>query len=106
MIVRARRNPGQDTSPRDGGGALGAASARPPSDEPTLDQLFAEPIVQRLMRRDQTDEASIRRLLQATAAAQPASQAEDDPDTDDPHPIVWLLYETARLWRSRYDREV
>ena len=83
MITRARHNPDQDTSTRNGGATLGAASARPPSDEPTLDQLLAEPIVQRLMRRDQTDEATIRRLLQATAAARPALPAKDDPNTDE-----------------------
>ncbi len=106
MIGRARHSPGQDTSTRDGGTALDAASARPPSDEPTLDQLLAEPIVQQLMHRDQTNEASIRDLLQETAAARPALRAKDDPNTDHPYPIVWLLHETARLWRSRYDREV
>jgi hypothetical protein len=32
-------------------------------DEPTLDQLFAKPIVQQLMHRDTIDEATTRRLL-------------------------------------------
>ena len=41
-------------------------------DEPSLGQLFAEPIVQQLMRRDRIDEATIRRLLRLAAAAQPA----------------------------------
>jgi DNA-binding MarR family transcriptional regulator len=67
---------------------------------------LAEPIVQQLMRRDQTNEATIRRLLQETAATRQASRTKDEPNTDDPYPIVWLLHETARLWRSRYDREV
>jgi DNA-binding MarR family transcriptional regulator len=67
---------------------------------------LAEPIVQQLMHRDQTDEATIRHLVQETAAVWPASRAEDDPNTDDPYPIVCLLHETARLWCSRYDREV
>jgi len=106
MIGRARHSPGQDTSTRDGGTALDAASARPPSDEPTLDQLLAEPIVQQLMHRDQTNEASIRDLLQETAAARPALRAKDDPNTDDPYTIGRLLHETARLWRRRYDGEV
>jgi MarR family transcriptional regulator for hemolysin len=106
VIGRARHNRGQDTSTRDGCAALGATSARPPFDEATLDQLLAEPIVKQLMRRDQTDEASIRHLLQATASARPASQAKDDSNTDDPYPIARLLHETARLWRSRYDREM
>jgi MarR family transcriptional regulator for hemolysin len=86
--------------------APGAASARPPSNEPTLDQLLAEPIVQQLMRRDQTDEATIRHVILETAAARAALRAKDDPSTDDPYPTVWLLHETARLWCSRYDREV
>jgi DNA-binding MarR family transcriptional regulator len=70
-----------------------------------LDQLLADPIVQQLMRRDHTDEATTRRLLQQIAAARPAPD-EDDPDTDDPRPLAWLLHETARLWSRRYDREV
>jgi hypothetical protein len=48
---------------------LGATPIRSPSDELTLDQLLAEPIVQKLMRRDSVDEATIRHLLQETAAA-------------------------------------
>jgi hypothetical protein len=47
-----------------------------PSNEATLDQLLAEPIVQQLMRRDRIDEATIRHLLQETAFA-PASSAEN-----------------------------
>ena len=49
-------------------------------DEPTLDQLFAEPIVKQLMHRDGIDEATIRRLLRQAAvarAAPPAPQAEE-----------------------------
>jgi hypothetical protein len=48
------------------------------SNELTLDQLLAEPIVQQLMRRDRIDEATIRHLLQETAAAQPALPATGD----------------------------
>jgi MarR family transcriptional regulator, transcriptional regulator for hemolysin len=81
----------------------GAASARPLSGEPTLDQLLAEPIVQQLMRRDRIDEATIRQLLQKTAAARPIVRTRDDLNADDPH---WLLHETARLWCGRYDKEV
>jgi hypothetical protein len=47
-----------------------------PSNEATLDQLLAEPIVQQLMRRDRIDETTIRHLLQETASARPASSAE------------------------------
>ena len=50
-----------------------AAPDRHPCNEPTLDQLLAEPIVQQLMRRDRIDEAAIRHLLQETAAAQLAN---------------------------------
>jgi len=48
---------------------LVVAPTRPCSDEPTLDQLLAEPIVQQLMRRDRIDAATIRQLLQETASA-------------------------------------
>jgi DNA-binding MarR family transcriptional regulator len=82
----------------------GTASGRFPADEPTLDQLLAEPIVQLLMRRDHTDEATTRLLLQAVVAR--PVEGQDDPDTDDPCPLAWLLHETARLWSRRYDREV
>jgi hypothetical protein len=67
---------------------------------------LTEPIVQQLMCRDQTDEATIRHLLQETAAARPTLRAKDDPNTDDPYSIGRLLQETARLWRLRCDREV
>ena len=99
-----------------GGAALRAASARPPFDEPTLDQLLAEPIVQQLMRSDRTDETAIRHLMQETAATRLALRARgdsntdesgtDESGTDDPQAIVRLLHEIARLWPSHYDREV
>ena len=64
--------------------ALGLASSRPPSDELTLDQLLAAPIVRQLMRRDRIDEATIRHLLQETASARRASSwAEDDLNAED-----------------------
>src|SRR6202453_5323371 len=53
---------------------------------------------------DRTDETTVRRLLQQTSAAQPASRAKDDPRADDPNMIVRLLLETARLSCRRYDR--
>ncbi len=106
MTGRAQRGTDRDTSTPGGSATLGSASARPPSGEPTLDQLLAEPIVQQLMRRDHTDEATVRHLLQETADARPALRAKDDPNTDDPDTIGWLLHETARLWRLRCDREV
>jgi hypothetical protein len=49
------------------------------SDEPTLDQLLAEPIVRQLMRRDRIDAATIRHLLQEVASARRGSSwAEND----------------------------
>lgn len=84
----------------------GAASTRPASDEPTLNQLLAEPIVRQLMRRDHMDEATVRHLLQKISVARPALPPKNDSDTDDPNAIVRLLEETARLWRSLYDREL
>jgi DNA-binding transcriptional ArsR family regulator len=106
MTGLAQRSADRGKAMQDGSVALGAAVALRRSDEPTLDQLLVEPIVQQLMRRDQVDEATIRHLLQETRAARPALRAEDDPNTDDPNAIVRLLHETARLWRSRYDREL
>jgi MarR family transcriptional regulator, transcriptional regulator for hemolysin len=106
MTGLAKRSADRDKSTQDGSVALGAAVALRRSDEPTLDQLLVEPIVQQLMRRDQTDEATIRHLLQQIWAAGPASRAKDDPCSDDLSAIVRLLHETARLWRSRYDREL
>jgi MarR family transcriptional regulator, transcriptional regulator for hemolysin len=53
---------------------------------------------------DRTDETTVRRLLQQTSAAQPASVAKDNPRADDPNTIVRLLLETARLACRRYDR--
>jgi hypothetical protein len=44
-------------------------------DEPRLDQLFAEPIVQQLMHRDRIDEAATRRLLRQAAVARAAPSA-------------------------------
>jgi MarR family transcriptional regulator for hemolysin len=98
-----------------------ALSAQLPSEEPTLDQLLAEPIVQQLMQSDRTDEAAIRHLVQEAAAARRALQAnggsrtaESDSEEssrtesgpDEPQAIVRLLHETARLWSRHHDREV
>jgi hypothetical protein len=46
------------------------------SGEPTLDQVFAEPIVRQLMRRDGTDESATRRLLQRMAASRAPTAAD------------------------------
>src|SRR3984957_16755548 len=56
------------------------------------------------IQNDRTDEATVRRLLQQTSAAQPASRAKDDPRAEDPNMTVRLLLETARLACGRYDR--
>ena len=88
------------------GAGRGPAPARPLSGEPMLDQLLAEPIVQQLMRRDRTDEAATRRLLQQIAAASPAPTGEEDPCTDDPAGIARLMHETARVLRKRCEREL
>jgi hypothetical protein len=56
------------------------------------------------IQNDRPDEATVRRLLQQTSAAQPASRAKDDPRAEDPNMTVRLLLETARLACSRYDR--
>jgi MarR family transcriptional regulator, transcriptional regulator for hemolysin len=99
-LGRDTRAPVVDAPPR-------AASAWLSSAEPALDQLLAEPIVQQLMRRDQTDEPAVRHLLRETAAArQPLPAKNTAPDACDPYTIVRLLHETARAWRGRYDREV
>jgi MarR family transcriptional regulator for hemolysin len=88
---------------------LGQAMAQRPSEALTLDELLAEPMVQQLMRRDRTDEATIRRLWQHITASPPAPipccvpqrSCAAGPDT-----IARLLDETARLWRRRCDKAV
>jgi DNA-binding MarR family transcriptional regulator len=108
MTDRAWSQTERERSAPDRSAAAGGASALRRSDEPTLDQLLAEPIVQLLMHRDRTNEATVRHLLRQAAAARPAWQAKDDPVADDPNPIVRLLqlHRTARLARGRYDREL
>jgi hypothetical protein len=64
---------------RRGRAALRTMAAKRALDEPKLDQLFAEPIVQQLMHRDRIDEATTRRLLRQAAVARatpPAPRAE------------------------------
>jgi MarR family transcriptional regulator, transcriptional regulator for hemolysin len=106
MANRGSWKADRDRSNLGGSVALGAASALRRSDEPTLDQLLAEPIVQQLMRRDRTDEATIRRLLSEAPAARATSREKHDPNADDRHAIVRLLRDIARLCRSRWDREL
>jgi DNA-binding MarR family transcriptional regulator len=74
--------------------------------EPTLDQIFAEPIVRELMHRDETDEAAIRHLLDKTAAFNAVPWTKDRPSTNDPHAIFQVLDETVRMWYKRYNKEL
>jgi hypothetical protein len=91
MTGRELRSVGHDTPSPDVDTSPLAASAWLSFAEPTLDQLLAEPIVQRLMRRDSVDEATIRKLLQ-----RPLPPAwHHGPKTIYPHSIVRLLHETA-----------
>ena len=71
---------------------------------PAATKLSSAPKEMKSSAPDRTDETTVRRLLQQTSAAQPASRAKDDPRADDPNMIVRLLLETARLACSRYDR--
>jgi hypothetical protein len=71
MTGRARDATVQDA--REPSGTISGATAAPRKlAEPTLDQLFAEPMVRRLMHRDGIEEATTRRLLQQVAAARMA----------------------------------
>src|ERR1700683_5340520 len=71
---------------------------------PAATKLSSAPKEMKSSAPDRTDETTVRRLLQQTSAAQPASQAKDDPRADGPNMIVRLLLETARLACRRYDR--
>jgi MarR family transcriptional regulator, transcriptional regulator for hemolysin len=88
---------------------LDQAMDQRPSDALTLDELLAEPMVQQLMQRDRTDEATIRRLWQHIAAGPPASipcRIPRESRAAGPDTIARLLQETARLWRRRCDKAV
>ena len=71
---------------------------------PAATKLSSAPKETKSPTPDRTDETTVSRLLQQTAATQPASRAKDDPRADDPNMIVRLLLETARLACRRYDR--
>jgi MarR family transcriptional regulator, transcriptional regulator for hemolysin len=105
MTGRARSSAGWETPAPAGTAVLDAASTQPLPDEPMLDQVLAETIAQPSTRRDQTDEATIRHMLQETTSHQ-VLRAKRDPNTDDPYAIVRLLHETARSWRGRYERKL
>jgi hypothetical protein len=74
ITCEASHRTGSDTSAP--AGSLAPDAAAPASSEATLDQLLAEPIVQQLMRRDQTDEATIRDLLLEIAASRLALRGQ------------------------------
>lgn len=59
-----------------------------------------------LTRREQADPTSIRRLLREAMVTGPASSDDDGDGWGDSYAIASLLYETAHLWRDRYEREL
>jgi MarR family transcriptional regulator for hemolysin len=71
---------------------------------PAATKLSSAPMETKSSAPNRTDETTVRRLLQQTSAARPASRAKDDSRQDGPDMIVKLLLETARLACSRYDR--
>jgi MarR family transcriptional regulator, transcriptional regulator for hemolysin len=100
---KARLGADRKTSTLHAPAARSTMSVRSPLGASPLDQLLAEPIVQQLMRCDQTDEATVRHLVQEIALSRPAP---DDPNNDAPNEIVRLLEEISRLWRRLHDREL
>ena len=109
MTAMARYETASATSTSGATGNLGGPTAQRPSEALTLDGLLADPMVQQLMRRDRTDEATIRRLWQHIAASPPASIPCCLPQgsrAEGPDAIARLLHEIARLWRRRCDKAV
>jgi MarR family transcriptional regulator, transcriptional regulator for hemolysin len=109
MTAIARYETASATSTPDASGNLGGPTARRPSDALTLDELLAEPMVQQLMQRDRTDEATVRRLWQHIGARPPAPIPCCMPQRSraaGPDAIARLLHEIARLWRRRCDKAV
>ncbi len=109
MTASARYETASATSTPDASDNLGGPTAQRASDVLTLDELLAEPMVQQLMQRDRTDEATIRRLWQHIAASLPAPIPCSAPQRSraaGPDAIARLLHETARLWRRRCDKAV
>jgi DNA-binding MarR family transcriptional regulator len=76
-----------------------------PSNEPTRDHSLAEQIMQQLTRRGQADEVSTQRLLRHITVSS-ASSSDDGDETEDNYTVARLLYETAQIWRDRYEREL
>jgi hypothetical protein len=86
MTSSLRGDPAPGAFTESGSSVLAAMNAPRTFDEPTLDQLFSEPIVQQLTRRDRTDEASIRQLLQEAAAVRLASRETTIPTPEGDNP--------------------
>jgi DNA-binding MarR family transcriptional regulator len=101
---RSRRGAGRGASGTSSRTA--AETEQQPSDEPTLDRPPADQIMQQLTRRDQTDEVGAQRLLRHIAITRSASSSEDGDGMEGSYTIARLLYETAQLWRDRYEREL
>jgi hypothetical protein len=77
--------------------AIGPSFESPLCDEPTLDQLLADPIVQQLMHRDRVNEPDVRRLLREVSAARSAPRIVDHPATREENATARLLHETVEL---------
>jgi len=59
-----------------------------------------------LTRRDQADEVNTQRLLRHATVTHSASSSDDGDETEENYTIARSLYETAQLWRERYEREL
>ena len=68
-------------------------------DEPRLNQLFAEPIVQQLMHRDRIDEATTRHLLRQAAVTRAPSAPRAER-------LLALAMEPPLLARIRYTWDI
>jgi DNA-binding MarR family transcriptional regulator len=109
MTNPAQRGDASVASCADVSSNVGQVMSRPPADVLTLDELLAEPMVQQLMRRDRTDEATIRLLWQRMALARPAARPRCMPPPsqgNDVETIARVLREIAGLWRKRCNRAV
>jgi DNA-binding MarR family transcriptional regulator len=99
MACRKLPKKDRDTSALCRNASKGLESALSSFGEATLDQLLADPIVGQLMRRDRTDEMTVRSLLNQAAVVRSTTVAGDDPNA-----FARRLQETALLWISRFDR--
>lgn len=95
MSRRSRRGAGRKTE-----------TDQLPPGEPMPDPPLADQIMRQLTRRDLTDEVSTHRLLRHISITRSASSDEEGDGMEDSYTIAQLLYETAQLWRDRYEREL